>query len=125
MPEIPELLARLDEGQKHIIKKLEDQERRLEKAEEGRSRLHARIDDQVEDIQELKSLAQTQQHNLESLQSMLENHKKLVDPALIRWIEIATLGKYVSLLLVSVGVTGAGILLTAKAWVMSLLGIKP
>lgn len=125
MPEIPELLARLDEGQKHIIKKLEDQERRLEKAEEGRSRLHARIDDQVEDINELKSLAQTQQHNLESLQSMLENYKKLVDPALIRWNEIATLGKYVSLLLVSVGVTGAGILLTAKAWVMSLLGIKP
>jgi hypothetical protein len=121
-----ELLVRLDEGQKHLIDRLESIEDRIRHAEEGRSKLHDRLNVQQEDIFVVGSIVAQQRDFIKMLAQTIEDNNNRVSPALAQWNEIKTLGKWVSIGLTGVGITGAVMLLAVKSWVLSVLAwIKP
>lgn len=114
-----DLLIRLDEGQTHLIKRLDSIENRIEHAETSRSKIHERLDTQQEDIFIVGQVVAQHREYLKMLSDKIDFNQTEVMPALQSWNEIRTLGKWLSIGLVALGVTGAGVLLIVKSWALA------
>lgn len=118
--QIIEMMARMDEGQKFIIKNIEHLREEIEKdkaaADNSRRRLHERIEGSNRDMRELEQtvitigqIATQQQENIRALTTQIK-------PVMERWDDMRKAGKFLSWVLVLVGVSGTTLFFTAKEW---------
>ncbi|MCK8781115.1 DUF1515 domain-containing protein [Rhizobium sp. NTR19] len=108
-------LGRLGEAFRQLREDFNDER---EAARENRSRIHARLDDQTNRINEMETTVilsgqtVTQQRDVISqLTTKVEENHQAVQPSLEDWKRIKTLGWGFSALLVAIGVTGASVLI--------------
>jgi len=120
-----ELLHRMDEGQKFIIKNIDELKEEL-KDERAAGTAHRRsIHDKIErtrrDFTEVEQqvillgqIATQQQDNIRALSSQMK-------PLLERWDDMRRAGKFFSWFLVIIGVSGTTLFFTAREWLAQFL----
>jgi len=117
-PSERDLLMRLDEGQRHLMIRLESIEDRIQHAETSRSKLHERLDVQQKDIFVVGQVVAQHRDYMDMMNNKIDGNHEQVKPALDSWRELKTLGKWASIVLIGLGVTGAGALLVVREWAL-------
>jgi chromosome segregation ATPase len=120
-----ELLHRMDEGQKFIIKNIDELKEELKEerhaGSQHRRSLHEKIERQGRDYRELEQtvitigqIATQQQENIRTLTAQIK-------PVMQRWEDLRVAGKFFSWILVILGVSGTTLFFTAREWLSQLL----
>jgi len=123
-----ELLIRLDEGQKYLIERIALMEEQMNRAEEKRDKIDDKLANQQHDIYVIgyvvaqqrdiiKGISQQVTEALERAESKFDK----IDPIVDEWRSLKKLGRFTSIVMVAIGVTGLSMFLAAKQMFVDIL----
>lgn len=119
--ELHELLIRMDEGQKYMIERMAEIDDRLKEADKGRSKLREDIYKVTEDVFIVGQTVSQQNHVITALSNRVEDNHKEIKPVLENIKVLRAIRKYIIIILVAAGLTGATLWTVAREWLMALL----